>query len=124
MFYPFCGADTLEEYEVRIKTESVIIDSEMIERGDSALFVSVYDRLFLKNAKRKTLEVKTDAEIVDDIFKQKLKRHDVVVKPKGLHAFQKKEDKKIEKNDVLDTFRCSESVSNNSDIQFIISIFK
>jgi hypothetical protein len=125
MIYPFCGADSVEEYEVRIKTEPVIIDSEMIERGDTPLFMSVYDRMFLKNTKRKPIETKTDAEIVDDIFKQKLiKKKESSEKPKGLSAFQKKDVEKVKEIKEIETSRTPENLSDNSDAQFIISLFK
>ena len=123
MYHPFNGAESLEDFEVRSKNESKIIDSEMIERGESALFVSVYDRLYLKNVKRKSVETKSDAEIVDDIFKSKLnKTKPKIEKPKGLAAFQKKLD--VQSEDEPDTLETFEGTSNDCDIQFIISLFK
>lgn len=123
MYHPFYGADCLEDFEARLKTESIIIDSEMIERGESALFASVYDRLYLKNTKKRQVEVKSDAEIVDDIFKAKLnKSKPQVEKAKGLAAFQKKAETKVK--DEPETSRASENTSDNSDRQFIISLFK
>lgn len=123
MYHPFYGVDSLEDYEARFKTEPIIIDSEMIERGESPLFSSVYDRLYMKNTKRKQIEVKSDAEIVDDIFKEKLNKvKPQVKKAKGLAAFQKKAEIKVK--DEPETSRTSESTSDNSDRQFIITLFK
>ena len=123
MYHPFYGADSLEDFEARLKTESVILDSEMIERGESPLFASVYDRLYLKNQKRRTPEVKSDAEIVDNIFKEKLeKKKPVAEKPKGLAAFQRKAVDEVK--DEPDTSSASEGTSNNCDKLFIISLFK
>lgn len=123
MYHPFYGADSLEDYEARFKTEPIILDSEMIERGESPLFMSVYDRFYLKNTKKKPIETKSDADIVDDIFKAKLeKKKPQVEKTKGLAAFQKKVETKVK--DEPETSRSSESPSNNSDRQFIISLFK
>lgn len=122
MLYPFCGADSIEDYEIRIKTESVVIDYDMIERGDSPLFMSVYDRMFVKNSKRRPIETQTDADIVDDIFKMKLnKKKAVTEKQKGLAAFQKKPSVAINE---IQTSGTLEPLPDNSDDQFIISIFK
>ena len=123
MYHPFYGLDSLEEFDARFKLESIVIDTEMIERGESPLFVSVYDRLYLKNAKRRQVEVKSDADIVDDIFKAKLeKKKPNVEKVKGLAAFQRKAETKVK--DAPELSRTSESTSDNSDRQFIISLFK
>ena len=123
MYHPFYGADSLEDFEARLKTESIILDSEMIERGESPLFMSVYDRLYMKNTKKRQVETKSDADIVDDIFKAKLeKKKPQVEKAKGLAAFQKKTETKVK--DEPETSRASESTSDNSDRQFIISLFK
>lgn len=123
MFHPFCGVDSLEDYEARRGREPIVIDMEMIERGESPLFMSVYDRLYVTNKKRKPIETKSDAEIVDNIFKEKLeKKKPVVEKQKGLAAFQKKKEPVIK--DELETSNASENISDNSDRQFIISLFK
>jgi hypothetical protein len=123
MYHPFYGADSLEDFEARLKTESIILDSEMIERGESPLFMSVYDRLYMKNAKKRQVETKSDADIVDDIFKAKLeKKKPQVEKAKGLAAFQKKVEPKVKCE--LEISRALEITLDNSDKQFIISLFK
>lgn len=123
MYHPFYGLDSLEEFDARFKSESVVLDTEMIERGESPLFVSVYDKLYFKNSKRRQIEVKSDAEIVDDIFKEKLnKSKPPVEKAKGLAAFQKKQEVKI---DIMPTVpEVSRIASDKSDSQFIVSLFK
>lgn len=122
MHQPFCGAESIEDYEARFGIEPVVIDSEMIARGESALFLSVYDRLYFKNRKR-VIEEKCDADIVDNIFKEKLnKNKPQVEKPKGLAAFQKKAD--IIDKPVLVTSRSLENAPDISDKQFIIALFK
>ena len=90
---------------------------------ESPLFVSVYDKLYFKNSKRRQIEVKSDAEIVDDIFKEKLnKSKPPVEKAKGLAAFQKKQEVKI---DIMPTVpEVSRIASDKSDSQFIVSLFK
>lgn len=123
MYHPFYGADSLEDFEARLKTESIILDSEMIERGESPLFMSVYDRLYMKNTKKRQVETKSDADIVDDIFKAKLeKKKPQVEKTKGLAAFQKKVEPKVKGE--LEISRTLEITLDNSDKQFIISLFK
>lgn len=123
MYHPFYGLDSLEEFDTRFKSESVVLDTEMIERGESPLFVSVYDKLYFKNAKKQHVEVKSDADIVDDIFKAKLnKGKPQIEKVKGLAAFQKKSEIKVK--DEPETSRTSENTSDNSDRQFIIALFK
>lgn len=120
MYHSFYGAESLEEAEIRLKTESIILDSEMIDRGESALFSSVYDALYLKNRK-KIIEQKTDADIVDSIFKEKLnKSKPKVEKPKGLAAFQKKDDI----NEKQSSSRSIDYIANASDRQYIISLFR
>ena len=86
----FCGAESLEEYEAMRLKEPIILDMDMINRGDGPLFMSIYDRLNQhKTSKRKDKEItKSDAEIVDNIFKSKLEKKKAE-KPKGLAAFSK-----------------------------------
>lgn len=85
----FCGAETLEEYEMLKLKEPIILDMDMINRGDGPLFMSIYDRLNQQKSSSKRKDIKqTDAEIVDGIFRSKIEKKKAE-KPKGLAAFSK-----------------------------------
>lgn len=117
----FCGAATIEEYEVLIKLEPTIQDSEMLARGDGPLFMSIYDRLYVKNRCKKIDEYQSDADIVDAIFASKKSKEPKTEKPKlGLSAIIKK-DTIIHTQTTVET---RQNTSNGSDVLFIISLFK
>lgn len=123
MYHPFNGAQSLEEYEVLLRTEPIVADSEMIERGEWPLFQSVYDRLY-GNVKRKKEPVKTDAEIVDEIFSKKLEKKKPAEKKKGLTSFKKTAPEKVEKFSkpvVTGTHQTEPEIFDNS---FIVSLLQ
>lgn len=115
----FCGADTIEEYEVMVRLEPVVIDTEMIERGDGPLFSSIYDRRFLKGKKSKAVQQKTDAEIVEDIFKSKLKPKEKKTQKKGLSSILRGKVQTVSPSVV----RTSVGSQKQSEVAFIISLF-
>lgn len=116
----FCGAATLEEYEVMRLHEPTILDTEMIERGDGPLFVSIYNSKYLKGRKSKPVTVKTDAEIVDEIFKSKLKPREQKFKKSVLPLVIKNKHQ----NAALSVHRSSQDLPKTSEVMFIMSLFK
>lgn len=117
----FCGAATIEEYEVLIKIEPTIQDSEMLKNGDGPLFMSIYDRLHLRGRHKKVEEDISDADIVDAIFASKKSKEPKTDKPKlGLSAIIRK-DPIIHTQTTVET---RQNTSNSSDVLFTISLFK
>lgn len=116
----FCGASSVEEYEAMRLKEPMIQDTEMLERGDGPLFASIYDSKYLKGKRSKPISQQTDAEIVDEIFKSKLKPKDPSIKKVGLSLVLKS------KQQIVSTpvHRSPVDTPNVSEAMFIMSIFK